>query len=54
MAEVAKMTRYSLRLSKTLYDRVRRLADKENRSINRQLVCLIEAQMKQYKDDEKD
>jgi hypothetical protein len=51
MGQETKMARYPLRLPKTLYDRVKRLADKENRSINRQLVRLIEEQMRKYEDD---
>lgn len=54
MVEREEMAGYPLRLPKTLYDRVRRLAAKEKRSINQQLVYLIEAQIKQYGDDEND
>lgn len=54
MAGQEEVARYPLRLPKTLYDRVRALAEKEKRSINQQLAYLIEAQMKQYEDDEND
>lgn len=40
------MIRFSLRLSEELQERIRKLAERENRSINAQMITMLEAEAK--------
>lgn len=38
------MLRFSLRLSEELQERIKRLAERDNRSINAQMITMLEAE----------
>jgi predicted DNA-binding protein len=40
------MIRYSLRLPDELHERIKRLAERDNRSLNGQLITMLEAETK--------
>lgn len=40
------MIRFSLRLSEELHERIKRLSEREKRSLNNQMIAMLEAETK--------